>query len=493
MKYTTPEKVGISSVHIKDYIDLLEANEMSTHNLIIAKGDEILFEKYWEPFHADYNHRMYSVTKSVVALGIGFAMQDGLLALDDTVEKHFPKEIAASPCADEKVKRQTIRNMLMMSTARTSGGWFSMHDGDRVQCYFSYDRPTREPGVLFEYDSCGSFVLCALVERLTGKRFMDYMREKLFDKIGVSKEADMLECPGGHSWGDSALICKPKDLLLIARFVMNQGKWNGEQLLDAGYVKDATSKLIETKGQVGAEYQTFGYGYQIWQTYDNSFAFYGMGCQYALCIPEKDIICIYNGDNQGYDHCEQLVIENFFKCIARKAVDGEIAMNEEITKAKEALEAPLKLMVARGMLHTNLQDSINHEVFKMQPNPMGIKEFSIDFETDCCYFNYINDQGAKRIPFGMGENVFDVFPQEGYADRVGGVWTKGHYYRCATSGAWLGEKKLHLKVQIVDKYFGRMDIFLEFDDEKNVKLSITKRAEYFLDEYVGNAIGERGK
>lgn len=487
MNYTTPEKEGISSVNIKTYIDVLEEHQLSTHNMIMVRGNHIFFEKYWDPFYPEFPHRMYSVTKSIVSLAIGFAEQDGLLGLDDQIVKYFGKEYEMVGRKDENVEKQTIRNMLMMSTAKSPNGWFADHSGDRVQRYFTNENPSRKPGERFEYDTNSSFVLCALVERLTGMSFMDYMRVKLFDKIGVSREAYCLKCPGGHSWGDSALICQPRDLLLIARFVMNKGNWNGEQILNEEYITAATSKQIETWAEgMPKNYQSFGYGYQIWRTYDNSYAFYGMGCQYAICVPDKDLIMIYNGDNQGYEGAEELVVRSFFEIIVRNTQDIPLAPNPE---AEEHIQRPMKLMVAKGEAHSELQDKINDVVFKMEPNRMNITQISLHFSEECCSFNYINEQGEKSLPFGMLKNVFDYFPQEGYSDQVGGECTKGHYYRCATSAAWLSEKKLHIKVQVIDKYFGRMDIILDFENENKVDVNITKTAEYFLDEYFGSATG----
>jgi len=485
MNHKTPEQEGVSSVNIKKYIDILEEHQLCTHNMIMMRGENIFFEKYWEPFGPEFLHRMYSVTKSVVSLAVGFVIQEGLLNLDDKIVDYFEEE-SQVPQVDENVKVQTIRNMLMMSTAKAPNGW--THDDDRVRCYFKNENPSRKPGEFFEYDTNSSFVLCALVERLTGMSLMDYMRKKLFDKIGVSKEAYCLKCPGGHSWGDSALLCTPRDLLLIARFVMNKGRWNGEQILNESYIEEATSKLIETQSGEQVHFDTHGYGYQIWRTYDNSFMFNGMGCQFAICVPEKDMIFIYNGDNQGHEGAQDIVIENFFKLIVRQAEDMPLIENLE---GQEILRAPMKLMCAQGKGYSELQEKIHGMVFKMQPNPMNITEFSLHFSEEICYLSYINAQGSKSLPFGMLANAFDVFPQEGYYDQVGGEATKGHFYRCATSAAWLTEKKLHLKVQVIDKYFGRMDIVLDFADEENVEMNITKTAEFFFDEYCGSAIGRK--
>ena len=172
MNYTTPEKHGISSADIEEYIKILEEKKLSTHSLIIARGDDIVFENYWKPFDESFLHRMYSVTKSIVALAVGFAEQDGILTLDDTMEMHFPDELKNQ--TDENMRKQTVRNMLNMCTAKLERSWFAMKPEDRVRFYFENDKPDSRPaGTIFQYDSTGTFILCALVERLTGKTFVE--------------------------------------------------------------------------------------------------------------------------------------------------------------------------------------------------------------------------------------------------------------------------------------------------------------------------------
>ena len=75
--YTTPESVGVSSEKIEQFIKRLEDKQLATHSLILARGNQIFFEHYWEPFHREFQHRMYSVSKSFVSLAIGFLEQDG--------------------------------------------------------------------------------------------------------------------------------------------------------------------------------------------------------------------------------------------------------------------------------------------------------------------------------------------------------------------------------------------------------------------------------
>ncbi len=482
MKYATPESRGISSENIKKYIEHLEANNLSTHNIIIARGNDIVFEKYWEPFGPDFLHRQYSVSKSFVSLADGIAEQDGLLSLDDPMIKHFPKELENQP--DENLRNQTIRHMLMMATAKGGGYGPTPETKDRVQLYFD-SAPFRSvpSGKIFEYDSPGSFVLGALVERLTGKPFMEYLRVKMFDKIGVSKEAHCLKAAGGHSWGDSAVMCTARDLLRVARFCLNKGAWNGEQLLNEDYVVAATGKQIDNNPQNRVSLSHFGYGYLFWRTYDNSYFMNGMGCQFAICIPDKDMIFIYNGDNQGLDDAKELVIGYFFRMIVRN-VDKD-ALPENPEALKEITDMKLKLRAAKGDKENEFAEKINGKVFIADENKMGIKKFSLHFGKDKNTFRYTNEQGDKEIDFGMCENIFGYFPQEGYGVDVTMQPIPGYLYKCAASGAWTDAQKLYLNIQLIDKYFGRLHISFGFADENNVAVLMWKIAEYFLDEYEG--------
>lgn len=489
MKICTPEGKGISSENILKYVKRLEERRLSTHDLLIWRGGEMVYEAYWKPFDKDFKHRMYSVTKSFVAIAVGFLEQDGLISLDDPIGTYFPDEIRGQK--DENIQSLTIRNMLTMSTSKTEASWFKAKCEDRVQYYFDNIVQTRVAGTTYKYDSGGSFVLGALVERLSGKSLVEYLREKLFDKIGVSKEAYCLQCPGGHAWGDSALLCTPRDLLLVAQFMMQKGKWKGEQILNEDFVTAATSRQVDNSVWNDNEYCSQGYGYLIWRTFDNSFFFNGMGCQFAICVPDKDMVIVYNGDNQGKDYAKTLIFDALFDMVVRPASDEPLAENAAAQKELADYTANLTLAAAQGEKTSPWMQKIHNKTYKLGENVMGIKTVRFCFDTDgnggTLY--YTNAQGDKELPFGFGSNVYAPFPQDGYSDRVG---TKAgeRRYRCASSAAWSSPNTLVLKVQIIDTYFGQLCARFGFAEDE-VGISMLKKAEDFLNEYEGHAGGKQ--
>ena len=375
----------------------------------------------------------------------------------------------------------------MMATCRGSGiNWFYSGTKDRTEVYFG-SKNTKIPGTFFDYDSPGSYMLGVIVEKLTGKPFLEYMKEKFLLKAGFGADTYCLKCPGGYSFGDSAVMCTSRDLLAFAHFVMNKGVIDGKRYMNEKFLTDATTRQISNEYSGFEAFMRYGYGYQIWIN-KNGFAFNGMGDQYAVCVPEKDLIFVINSDNQGNAHSGEIILSDAFtNCI----LDNIGAPLPEDKKSYEELQnriSGLKLFCLDGEKDSNFKKEIDGKTYSLEANPMGIKYVKFDFEKDCGILTYENVQGEKKLRFGFGHNEFQKFPQTGYADMVATVGEDGHMYDCAVSADWDEAKKLRIRVQVIDKYLGNMSMTFSFKDNR-VAVAMVKTAEAFLDEYNGRAIG----
>ena len=156
-EYTTPEKVGISSKNVLKFLKVLDEYKLSTHSVIMARGNKIFAECYYKPFHKDYKHRMYSITKSFVSVAIGLLEEEGRISLEDKFVDYFPEYINEN--VNDRVRAMTIRDMLKMETATRVGvDWFYADSDDRTKVYFQ-KMGDKYPGTLFDYDSSGSYML----------------------------------------------------------------------------------------------------------------------------------------------------------------------------------------------------------------------------------------------------------------------------------------------------------------------------------------------
>ena len=407
------------------------------------------------------------------------------MELDAPMVSYFPDKIRRQ--LPEYLQKQTIRDMLMMETACRPPHWFSTANPDRTDEYINDSKVIRPSGSIWEYDSAGSQVLSSLVERLTGMKLIEYLKTKIFNKMGTFQTARILETPNGDSWGDSALLCTSRDMASGGRFVMNYGKWNGEQLLSEQYLRDATSALVDndTEGFEGCF--RHGYGYQIWKTERDGFAFVGMGDQITVCVPDKDFIFVITSDNQFLPQAREVIVDAMFDIIVENLKDSPVPVDAEQTKRLSDMTADLKLRTVKGKKRVPFADVINGKTFTVRTaNKTGITKFSFDLSEDGeCRFNYTNAQGDKVLKFGMCRNELGKFPEFGYSDQRGGTVSEGGYtYNCAVSAAWREEKKLMLRVWIIDNYLGNMTATFSFKGDE-VWVRMVGNAENFLQTYNG--------
>ena len=489
----TPEKAGISSRAVAEYISLLERYNTSTHGLVMMKGDKIFAENYWAPFNKDFCHRMYSQTKSFVSVAIGLLIEDGKLSLDDKICELFPEKLDTEP--DKYMREQTLKDMLTMCTVGQHRNWFTAGDPDRTHLYFADRNISRPSSTLWEYDSAGSQVMCNLVEKLAGKSMFDFLNERIFSHLGTFKSAKILKTPNGVSWGDSAMLCTVRDAASFGRFVMNYGTWEGKRLMNEEYLREATSAVVDNAVSSHFDvYHGLGYGYQFWRIIGNGFAMVGMGDQLTLCYPDEDIIMSITSDNQGSTELRQLVVGAFYELIVRKAQSEALPEDKAAEDYLAEMTKDLKLRAIKGKEDSPMREVINGKVYECEQNKMGIKRFSFVFKDATeGEFRYENEQGEKVIPFGVNRNVFGKFPELGYSDEFGAMRSEGGFmYDDAVSLTWLQDNRLILYVQIIDRYFGNMSAIFGFKGD-DCAVRMEKTAEDFLDKYQGSALAHLAK
>lgn len=485
---STPESAGISSRQILKFLKVINSHGFAAHSVLISRGDKIICEAYWKPFDKTVKHRMYSQTKSYVGIAVRLLADEGKIHLDDPVIKYFPDKLPET--VHPYLQKMTIRNMLMMRTCYDEHGidWFTSGTDDRVRLYFS-QRAVLYPGTQYNYDSMGSFVLGALVERLSGMKFLDYMREKCLRDIGFSEDAYCLKCPGGHSWADSALICTPRDMLSYAKLIGNRGKWDGRQIIPEKIIDEVFEDFSDCYSCGLQSYTRRGYIGQLWKYYGNTFGFNGMHDQYSIHNADTDITFTCTSGNYRSDESRELMVSYLYTEIIEPARDS---MEEDAEGFKELEDyiASLELITAHGEKSSPVEEEINGKTFIAEPNKMGIEKFSFLFG-DECEFRYTNGQGDKTIRLGRLENIYQKFPQTGYSGEFGGQVCEGHMYDCAASFGWGCGNQMNMLIQIIDEYIGNLYINFSFLDGHG-RIKMVGDAENFLNEYNGplNAVIE---
>lgn len=178
------------------------------HSYAIMHHEDIVLEHYNEPFSETFLHRLYSATKTFAGIAIGKLADEGKISLDKPISSYFEDKFDMSQ-THPYVKEVTVRDALMMSTCYCVSA-YTPRDKNWLECFFKA-KPSHPAGMLWCYDSAGTYALGGLVQHITGKDVLEYLRPVL-DEIGFSKEAYMIKGPDGEAWTSSALVATTRIL-----------------------------------------------------------------------------------------------------------------------------------------------------------------------------------------------------------------------------------------------------------------------------------------
>jgi len=483
MLRSTPEREGIPSGAIEKYMRALVDAKLAMHSVMIVRHRKVVFESYFKPFDENFQHRLYSCSKSIVSLTIGYLAEKGLIDLDDKCIKYFDKKIAGRTL-DPLLEECTIRDLLRMASPWTKGANYTAADPDWEETFFT-DHVSHVPGTVFSYCTSGTTVLCYIIKYVTGMDFLGALRPVL-DEIGVSEDIFCVKSPDGIEWGGSGVCATARDFAKIADLTMHYGEYEGKQLLPRDYLITATTSQIDNSIYAECDDKGQGYGYQFWMTKNDGFAFFGMGGQYALCFPRQDLMVI----TTGYEELSQMGRMEIFYALWREIFPylscDALPEDEKALTSLNAFADGLEFIHVKGEKYTDMADYVNGKTYTMRENAMGIRHIRFDFEGDEGVMKYDNATGEHELRFGFGKNVIQEFP-EIYSGRQLGVKAEKGYV-CQTSAGWTMPDNMLIHCYITDIHMGQLRMAVAFKGD-TVTINAVKHAEWFIDEYQGFATG----
>ena len=180
---STPEAEGVSSEQILQFIEAVENSKNEVHSFMFLRHGKVIAEGWWNPYRADLNHTMYSTSKSFTSTAAGFAVTEKLLSVDDKVISFFSDELPGSLSpylADLRVK-----DLLSMSVGQEPDPTIAVvtRDSNWVKSFFALPI-VKKPGTEFLYNTLATYMVSAIVQKVTGQKVIDYLTPRLFDPLG---------------------------------------------------------------------------------------------------------------------------------------------------------------------------------------------------------------------------------------------------------------------------------------------------------------------
>ena len=441
---SSPEAQGISSADILRFVENAEKSNAGLHSFMVVRHGYVVAEGWWAPYAAGLTDWLYSLSKNFTSTAIGLAIQEGKLQLQDKVISFFPDE--KPRVMDPRLSALCVRDLLTMSSGHAQDTLFPLlmaKDGNWVKAYFAVPF-MYEPGTHFLYNSGNTYMLSAILQKITGQTMMEYLQPRLFSPLHI-EDAKWDTDPRGVNVGFAGLHLKTEDLAKFGQLYLQKGVWNGKRILSEAWIKEATSFQIrndETGTPTKKEDDDIkqGYGYQFWLSRPVAQGAYraeGAFCQYSIVMPAQDAVVAITAEGIS----TKRVMDLTWDILLPAMQPGKLPANRPGHKALQEKLSSLKLAAPGHLPEQPVAATLTGKTFKMAENPMQVDTVSFNFNKEASVFTLRDNKGAYSISCGHGDWIIGETNMPGSpTNPLAGIALTQKVWKLAASGTWTDEK-----------------------------------------------------
>jgi CubicO group peptidase (beta-lactamase class C family) len=396
-----PESQGVSSAAVLSFLDGIESSIHDLHGFMLLRHGSVIAEGWWRPYGPELPHMLFSLSKSFTSTAVGFAVTEGRLSVDDTVLSFFPKDAPRE--VSDNLAAMKVRHLLTMTTGQ------DMADQDAVDATFGRRDHRAEkaflalpvvhaPGSRFVYNSSATYMLSAIVQKLTGQALTDYLTPRLFDPLGI-RDARWDSYANGVNFGGFGLNVRTEDIARFGQCYLDKGAWNGRQVIPGTWVAEATARQVPNGDAPDSDWSQ-GYGYQFWRCRPRG-AYRGDGAfgQYCIVMPEQDAVIAINsglGDMQ-------VPLAQIWEKLLPGMHDAPLAADSTAAGVLGQRLACLHYDPPAGRSSSPLAAGMGGIEYALEKNALKLTAARFDFRPDSCTMTL--KHGSKRtvLTLGFGE------------------------------------------------------------------------------------------
>lgn len=433
---TQPEAAGIASAAVEAFVHAVERAGVELHSVMLVRHGQVVAEGWWHPYGPELRHQLYSLSKSFTSTALGFAVQEGWLTLDARVVDHFPAETAAVLAQHDATSRANLEAMrlwdlLTMTTGHdvdSTGAVVADAEGNWARGFLAQPVPHR-PGTHFLYDSGATYMAGRILQQLTGQRLLTYLNPRLLAPLGI-RGATWERCPRGFDTGGWGLNLRTEDIARFGQFLLQQGSWQGRQLLDPAWIAAATACQIPNGPSDNPDWAQ-GYGFQFWQCRHGAYRGDGAFGQFCVVMPQQDAVLAMTAGTPTMQRVLDLVWEHLLPAMQPAPLPADPDAAARLARCLAALRIPPQ----PGAVTSPLAAQITGRTYRMADNDQGIRRIMLEFVDDQAQLTVQAGRARHRFAVGqgawiLGKSRYDLRPWQA-ARRVAasGAWVAADTYR----------------------------------------------------------------
>jgi CubicO group peptidase (beta-lactamase class C family) len=394
-----PEAEGVSTESIISFIKAIEDSQHEFHSFMFLRHGKVIAEGWWDPYKPELKHTLYSTSKSFTSTAVGFAVTENRIRVSDKVVSFFPEYLPES--VSPNLGDMEIRDLLTMSAGQIPDPTHSLtlSETNWIRGFLALP-VVNDPGTKFLYNSMATYMLSAIVQKVTGEKIIDYLTPRLFEPLGISG-MDWETDPAGINTGGWGLRLKTEDMAKFGQLYLNKGEWNGKQILPSLWIEEATSfKIDQMPGAEQAERDSSdwvqGYCYQFWRSRHNAYRADGAYGQYIIVMPDQDAVVAITSETSDMQKEINLVWKYLLPGIKEK----KLPENPEAYETLKSMLSGLKLSPGDTKPGPPVAAVITGRKYSFAPNAWNLESISFSFSDYVC--NVMLTEGNTDYPYNFG-------------------------------------------------------------------------------------------
>ncbi|GAB4045487.1 serine hydrolase domain-containing protein [Spirosoma litoris] len=433
-----PETQGVAPGGLLDFLNTAESQKLNIHSMMVLRHGQVVAEGWWAPYAPQYIHTLYSLSKSFTSSAIGMAVDEKRLTVEDKVVSFFPKDVPATISANLAAMR--VKDLLTMSTGHDKDTTPALRGGTDSNWVKSFlAQPVdHEPGTFYMYNSGATYMLSAIIQKLTNQTLLDYLKPRLFGPLGI-EGMDWEVDPNGINTGGWGLRIKTEDIAKFGQLYLQKGVWNGKRLISEAWIHDATRKEVDSKGGKGdATVNDWiqGYGYQFWRCRNDAYRADGAFGQFCVVLPKEDALVAITAESANTQGILDAIWNHILPALRGTGLSADKMKQAALTQKL----ATLTLTPSVSQTASSVQAKISGKTYAVADNSLKVKDVSLTFGKDGCIFKLNDDQGDHQVLCGVGRwrdstTTFSVAPLSLTPTAV----PNGPNRKVAGSGGWQDE------------------------------------------------------
>jgi CubicO group peptidase (beta-lactamase class C family) len=445
---SSPEAQGVSSGALLAFVDAADKDIDAMHSVMIVRHGRVVAEGWWSPYDAGSPHSLFSLSKSFTSTAVGMAVAEGKLSVDDEVLKFFPEDAPEKP--SDQLKAMRVSDLLRMSTGHQAEPKLMTAKEPCTKVFLAQPVPFK-PGTHFLYNTPATYMLSAIVQKVTGHTVLDYLRPRLFEPLGID-DPTWATSPQGISLGGYGLSVRTEDIAKFGQLYLQKGMWQGKPLIPASWVEKATALQTSNGSNPKSDWDQ-GYGYQFWRSRHGAYRGDGAFGQYCIVLPEQDAVVAITSGVKDMQAVLNLVWDKLLPALVPRPLDAD----PEAEKALRGRLAGLMMRPQQGSQPGEAVARAAAKTYVFSPNPRKLKAITLEADGK-------GDEATLVVRLAEGE------PQRIACPR--GAWRKTNLafgtfptQPAAGSGAWTADDTFTARVCFYETPF-TLTLGLKFADDQ---------------------------